>query len=191
MQMKTIKQVSISKPQLSFQEEVSHPALVAPHRAEVPPGHVPDQDQEDPHGGGRGGVSLDVVFSWFAAQLNLVHVSLMSAVYHVQPKQQIKHSLLGYHSFNINVDPEPGISELSRDSLNTRTPCCAARWRRWSSSRRAPWSTPRCRWWSLWEGPSPAPSSSRTSPLTTTAIYRVPCPGIVPRVHLPRNPIDA
>ena len=101
--MKTIKQPSISNPNISSQEEVWHPALVAPHRAEVPPGHVPDQDQEDPHGGGRGGVSLDVVFSWFAAQLNLVHVSLMSAVYHVQPKQQIKHSLLGYLSFNINV----------------------------------------------------------------------------------------
>ena len=109
MQMKTIKQVSISKPQLSFQEEVSHPALVAPHRAEVPPGHVPDQDQEDPHGGGRGGVSLDVVFSSFAAEPNLVHVSHLSAVYYVQPKHAIKHSLLGYHCFNIDVDPAPGI----------------------------------------------------------------------------------
>ena len=79
---------------------------------------------------------------------------------------------------------------IIRDSLKARTPCCAARWRRWSSSRRTPWSTPRCRWWSLWEGPSPAPSS-RTPPRPTTAIYRVPCPGIVPRVHLPRNPIDA
>ena len=98
----TSRAISTLNPQLWFQEDVRHPAQVVPHRAEVPPGHVPDQDQEDPHGGGRGGVSLDVVFSWFAAQLNLVHVSLMSAVYHVQPKQQIKHSLLGYHSFNIN-----------------------------------------------------------------------------------------
>ena len=86
-----------------------HPALVAPHRAEVPPGHVPDQDQEDPHGGGRGGVSLDVVFSSFAAEPNLVHVSHLSAVYYVQPKHAIKHSLLGYHCFNIDVDPAPGI----------------------------------------------------------------------------------
>ena len=81
-----------------------HPALVAPHRAEVPPGHVPDQDQEDPHGGGRGGVSLDVVFSSFAAEPNLVHVSHLSAVYYVQPKHAIKHSLLGYHCFNIDAE---------------------------------------------------------------------------------------
>ena len=53
--------------------------------------------------------ALDVVFSSFAAEPNLVHVSHLSAVYYVQPKHAIKHSLLGYHCFNIDVDPEPGI----------------------------------------------------------------------------------
>ena len=132
---------------------------------------------------------LNVVLSSFAAELKLVHVSIVCCLLYIT-KQQINHSLLGLHSLHINVDPEPGISELSRYNLNTRTPCCAARWCRWPSPRRAPRSTSQYRWWSLWEGPSPAPSSSRTPPLTTTAIYRVPCPGIVPRVHLPRNPIE-
>ena len=52
-----------------------HPALLAPHRAEVPPGHVPDEHHEDPQGGGRGGAALNIVFSSFAAEPNLVHVS--------------------------------------------------------------------------------------------------------------------
>ena len=102
MQMKTIKQVSISKPQLSFQEEVSHPALVAPHRAVVRPGHVRDQHQQDPRRGGRGGVALNVVLSSFAAELKLVHVSIVCCLLYIT-KQQINHSLLGLHSLHINV----------------------------------------------------------------------------------------
>ena len=86
-----------------------HPALVVPHRAEVPPGHVRDEHHQDPRGGGRGGAPLNIVFSSFAAEPNLVHVSHLSAVYYVQPKHAIKHSLLGYHCFNIDVDPAPGI----------------------------------------------------------------------------------
>ena len=50
------------------------PALVAPHRAEVPPGRVPDQDHQHVHppGGVRAGeVALDVVIE----HLQLFNVS--------------------------------------------------------------------------------------------------------------------